>query len=48
MSGADEPDAIRWYAIHTKAKQDLRASRNLEAWGVETFAPRIEQRRYFR
>jgi len=46
MIGADEPDAIRWYAIHTKAKQELRASCNLEAWGVGTFAPCIEQRRY--
>lgn len=46
MIGAGEPDAFRWYAIHTKAKQELRASCNLEAWGVETFAPFIEQRRY--
>ena len=35
MIGADEPDAICWYAIHTKAKQELRASCNLEAWGAE-------------
>lgn len=46
MIGADEPDAIRWYAIHTKAKQEFRASGNLEAWGVGTLAPCIEQRRY--
>jgi len=46
MIGTDEPDAIHWYAIHTKAKQELRASCNLEAWGVGTFAPCIKQRRY--
>lgn len=28
-----------WYVIHTKSRQESRASRNLEAWGVETFVP---------
>jgi transcriptional antiterminator RfaH len=46
MIGADEPDAIRWYAIHTKPKQELRASCNLQAWGVENFAPCVKERRY--
>ena len=31
--------AKNWYVIHTKPKQELRASRNLEGWGVETFVP---------
>jgi transcriptional antiterminator RfaH len=40
-------DAIpRWYAIQTKPKQELRASANLHAWGIETFAPFIKRRRY--
>jgi transcriptional antiterminator RfaH len=41
------PDAVpHWYAIQTKPKQELRASANLNAWGIETFAPFIKQRRY--
>ena len=38
--------AERWYAIHTKPKQEGRADDNLRAWGVETFTPRIGERRY--
>lgn len=34
-----------WYAIYTKAKAEDRADYNLSAWGVETFAPRIKERR---
>lgn len=34
-----------WYVIHTKPKQEVRASRNLEAWGVETFVPWLASRR---
>lgn len=47
MIQGGSPDAVpRWYAIQTKPKQELRASANLNAWGVETFAPFIKQRRY--
>lgn len=35
-----------WYAIHTKPKQEERAESNLRAWHVETFAPKIRDRRY--
>jgi transcriptional antiterminator RfaH len=48
MIHAGSADALHWYAIHTKPKQELRASNNLDAWGVETFAPWVRQRRYNR
>lgn len=35
----------RWYVIHTKPKQEYRASGNLLAWGVETLSPRLKSRR---
>jgi len=38
----------RWYAIHTKPKQEERADSNLRAWKVETFTPRVKERRYTR
>ena len=37
-----------WYAIHAKPKQEGRAESNLLAWGVETFVPRVKERRYNR
>ena len=37
-------DNTRWYAIHTKPNQEDRASQNLIAWGVETFAPLLRKR----
>lgn len=36
---------LRWYAINTKPKQEDRAESNLRAWRVETFVPRIKERR---
>ncbi len=36
-------DVRCWYAIHTKPNQENRASENLSAWGVETFAPRLRK-----
>ncbi len=38
-------DNPRWYAIHTKPKQEERAESNLRAWKVKTFVPRIKERR---
>jgi transcriptional antiterminator RfaH len=35
----------RWYVIHTKPKQEYRASGNLLAWGVETLNPKLKSRR---
>ena len=32
---------LRWYALHTHAKQEDRAESNLLAWNMETFVPRI-------
>jgi len=34
-----------WYAIHTHPKEEERATNNLVAWNVETFNPRIRERR---
>jgi transcription elongation factor/antiterminator RfaH len=39
-------DAQRWYVIYTHPKEEERASMNLTAWNVETFYPKILQRRY--
>lgn len=37
-------DNSRWYAIYTKSQEEDRVDRNLTAWGVETFAPRIKKK----
>ena len=34
-----------WYAVQTKPREEDRADYNVRAWGVETFAPRIKERR---
>jgi transcriptional antiterminator RfaH len=39
-------DSSSWYAIRTKAKQEDRADSNLRAWRVQTFAPKIKERRF--
>jgi transcriptional antiterminator RfaH len=39
-------DGPHWYAVRTHARQEGRAEGNLNAWGVETFAPRMLKRRY--
>jgi transcriptional antiterminator RfaH len=39
-------ERLRWYVIHTKPKQEVRAASNLRAWNVETFTPQIRERRY--
>lgn len=39
-------DSPSWYAIYTKSKEEDRADKNLRAWGMETFAPKIRERRY--
>jgi transcriptional antiterminator RfaH len=40
-----EEDIPCWYAIHTNPKQEERAASNLRAWGLETFNPKIKERR---
>jgi transcriptional antiterminator RfaH len=36
---------VRWYALSTKPRQEERAESNLNAWRIETFAPRVKERR---
>lgn len=36
----------RWYAIHTRPKEEDRAEMNLKAWGMATLAPKIKETRY--
>lgn len=38
-------EILRWYAINTKLRDEDRVDRNLTAWGIKTFAPRIKKRR---
>jgi transcription elongation factor/antiterminator RfaH len=45
MSRAQQGGILRWYAIHTHAKQEVRAESNLLAWNVETFLPRYISKR---
>jgi transcriptional antiterminator RfaH len=45
VDNAKASDNNRWYAIYTKSKTEDRADSNLRAWGVETFAPRVKERR---
>src|ERR1700754_174904 len=37
-------NGARWYVIYTKANEEDRADRNLAAWGLETFCPRIKKK----
>jgi len=47
MMGQEHADSVpSWYAVYTLNKQEERAHANLQAWRVETFAPRIKERRY--
>jgi transcriptional antiterminator RfaH len=46
MSCAGVVDIPSWYAIHTHPKQEDRADRNLQAWNVETFFPKIRDCRF--
>lgn len=34
-----------WYTIHTQPRRENQAKFNLTAWGLETFAPQIKERR---
>jgi len=38
-------DSLRWYAIHTHLHQESRAEGNLKAWNIQTFYPRMKERR---
>jgi transcriptional antiterminator RfaH len=45
MSSNELREGVRWYAINTKSQQEERAESNLKAWRVETFVPRMRERR---
>lgn len=45
MTAVSREASLRWYAIHTHAKQEQRAESNLLAWNVEAFTPRCLGRR---
>ena len=39
-----DTDVARWYVIYTKTNEEERAGRNLAAWNLETFYPRIRHK----
>lgn len=41
-------DAPCWYVLYTHPKQETRAENNLRAWNVETFNPKLKERRFNR
>jgi transcriptional antiterminator RfaH len=41
----DTQDDFHWYVIHTHPKQEDRAENNLNAWNVQTFNPKLKERR---
>ena len=34
-----------WYAVHTQPRQEDRADQNMKAWDIDTFLPRLRERR---
>lgn len=38
-------DHAKWYAIRTRPKEEGRAEMNLQAWQVQTFAPKLRELR---
>jgi transcriptional antiterminator RfaH len=43
MSRLERRESARWYVVHTKPKQEARATKNLERWGLETLSPWIHE-----
>lgn len=43
MSRESDLGQPRWYVIHTKPKQEDRAIKNLSAWNIESFTPKLKQ-----
>lgn len=37
-------NGARWYVIYSKTNEEDRVNRNLMAWGLETFYPRIKKK----
>jgi transcriptional antiterminator RfaH len=46
MSVAALNDQAEWYAVRTKPKEEERADINLRSLQVETFAPKVKERRF--
>ena len=46
MNWESRYDIPCWYALQTKPQQEDRAESNLIAWGVETFYPKMQVRRF--
>lgn len=46
IEGNPEYSYLHWYAIRTKPRQEERAELNLRTLDLETFAPKIRERRY--
>ena len=46
MSNGYAASNTSWFVIRTNPRQEERADSNLKAWNVETFAPRMRERRY--
>ena len=34
-----------WYAVHTHPRQEDRADQNMKAWDIDTFSPKLRERR---
>lgn len=45
MSIEHRAESPCWYAIRVNPQQEERANANLEAWGVESFSPRLKKGR---
>jgi transcriptional antiterminator RfaH len=45
MSSLNGEHSLRWYAIHTHPKQEVRAESNLLSWNIETFLPKYKSGR---
>ena len=43
MNSEGRLDLPKWYVIYTHSKQEERAESNLQAWGVESFNPKIRE-----
>lgn len=45
MANESVSHSLGWYVLYTNPKQENRAESNLRAWMIETFTPKIKERR---
>ena len=45
MTMGEADDRACWYAVRTKSQEEDRADSNLRSWQVQTFAPKLKERR---